>query len=482
VSVPPRDVLRSVGPLAAASIVVANMIGQGVFLKGRAMLCEVGSAPVEIVAWGLAGLLVLCGALAFAELGTMMPSSGGLYPFLRRAYGEPVAFAFGWMMLFIGTPASIGALGVGAGIFFNQLSGGALDHLARTFALGGVQVTTSGTQWFALVLIAVVTLVNCAPVRTNGALATGFAVMKVAVLAGVTFAGFALAHAHAAVPAAALACAGVAASVRGGAAGFAAALLAALYAYNGWTSVTFVAGEVIAPARSIPRALVGGVGAVLVLYVLANTAFVRVLGAQAIAMLPPSASVGVAVAETLFGSAWGRIAAALLLISTIATLHIVVLAFSRVTFALAADGALFAPLARLSPTAVPVRAVLATSGISALLVLVAGFDALSDYYVFNTWIFIAPAVAALVILRRREAHAARPFRVPGYPIVPVLFVAVALWILLQAIVANPRGALIGIAIVAASLPVYFWRKGRLREPHDGARDERAGEDDQEHAQ
>jgi APA family basic amino acid/polyamine antiporter len=301
--------------------------------------------------------------------------------------------------------------------------------------------------------------VNCAPARTNGNVATAFATLKIGTLAGLTFAGLALGHAHTStVPTLEHACAGVGGAVRGGAAGFAAALLAALYAYNGWTAVTSVAGEVMAPSRNIPRVMAGAVGLVTVLYVLANMSFVHVLGTRAIAMMPASASVGVSAAEALFGASWGRIAAAILFVSTAATLHVAILVFSRVTYALASDGVLFAPLARLSRQAVPARAVVVTSAISALLTLIAGFDALSDYFIFNAWIFYALAVAALFVLRRREPAADRPFRVFGYPVVPAVFVVVAVWILAQTIASNPRSALIGIAIVAASFPVYFWRK------------------------
>jgi basic amino acid/polyamine antiporter, APA family len=457
----PRTVLRALGLAAAGSIIVTHMIGQGVYLKGRVMVCEVGGAPAMIGAWAVAGLLVLCGALALAELAAMMPESGGIYAFLRRAYGERVAFAFGWMTLFIGAPASIGALGTGAAIFFNRLSGGALNGLTRTVDLFGAHLTVSGTQWFALALIGVVTLINCGPAVVNGGVATITAVLKVVVIVAIGAAGLALGHRDVALVAAA--CEGVGAATRGGAAGFAAALIAALYAYNGWHAVTSVAGEVRDPQRTIPRALVSAVGLVLVLYVLANAAFASVLGAAAIARLPASVAVGVVTVEALFGPAWGVISSLLLFLSAAEALHVAVLTDARITYALASDGALFAPLARLSRHAVPVRAVLATSGIAALLVLVAGFDALSDYYVFNTWVFFVAAVVALFVLRRREPGLPRPYRVVGYPLVPAVFVLVALWVLGQTVIANPRNSFVGLAIVAIAFPVHA-----LRRPAGGA--------------
>jgi len=162
----------------------------------------------------------------------------------------------------------------------------------------------------------------------------------------------------------------------------------------------------------------------------------------------------------LFGPAIGSISAAIFFISAAATLHIVIFSESRVTYALARDGILFAPLARVSRHAVPVRAVLATSGIAMTLLLFAGFDALSDYLIFNTFLFFLASVIALFVLRRKEPETARPYRVVGFPVVPAVFIVVAIWVLVQTLVTNPTGSLIGIAILLASIPVYLMRRSR----------------------
>ena len=455
-----RTLLPTLGVAAAGSLVVSNMIGQGVFLKGRAMLCEVGSSSGELLAWAVAGVLTLCGALALAELAAMIPESGGIYAFLRRAYGRWAAFSFGWMVLLVLAPAAIGALGAGAAIFFNRLSGGWLDTWTTHIDIAGIHLTLGGVQIGGFVFIAIVTLINTLPTAVNGGIATIFAAMKIAVLAGITIAGFILGAHHGAPSASAALCAGIAANVRGGAAGFAAAVLASLYAFNGWQSVIYVAGEVKRPQSTLPRALIGGVGIVLILYVFANAAFLRVLGESAILALPASASLGVTVAHALFGPAIGSISAAIFFISAAATLHIVIFSESRVTYALARDGVLFAPLARVSRHAVPVRAVLATSGIAMTLLLFAGFDALSDYLIFNTFLFFLASVIALFVLRRKEPETARPYRVVGFPVVPAVFIVVSIWVLVQTLVTNPTGSLIGIAILLASIPVYLMRRSR----------------------
>ena len=453
-----RTLLPSLGVFAASSLVVSNMIGQGVFLKGRAMMCEVGFGSGELLAWAVAGILTLCGTLALAELAAMIPESGGIYAFMRRAYGPWAAFAFGWMILFVLAPAAIGALGAGAAIFFNRLSGGLLDTLTTHLDFAGLHLSLGGVQIGGFLFIAIITLINCLPTAVNGGIAALFATMKVVVLAGITLGGFLL-GAHHAVPAAATLCGGVLASVRGGAPGFAAAVLAALYAFNGWQSVIYVAGEVKRPQLTLPRALIGGVGLVLILYVAANAAFVRVLGDHAILALPANASLGVAVAQSIFGPAVGSIAAAVFFFSAAATLHIVIFSESRIVYALASDGVLFAPLARVSRSAVPIRAVLATSGVAMTLLLFAGFDALSDYLIFNTFIFFIASAIGVFVLRRKEPDTPRPYRVNCYPIVPAVFVLASLWVLVQTLVTNRTASLIGIAILLASIPVYLLRRG-----------------------
>jgi APA family basic amino acid/polyamine antiporter len=460
-------VLRSLGFVAMCAIAICNMVGQGVFLKARVMTCNVGSPLTMIAAWIVAGLLALCGALTLAELGAAMPQTGGIYAFLRRAYGGATAFSFGWMMLLVATPASTAALAAGAAIFFNVAAGHVLDGLTLTAAPAGVRFTLSGLQSTAIALIAAVTAVNCAPAAVNGRIAEGFALLKIAMLVAVTGAAFALGHAAGsfAQSGAGGACIGVAPALRGGFAGFAAALVGALYAYSGWQSITLVAGEVQDPGRNFPLAMSTSVIVVIASYVAANAAFVHVLGAPSIASLTPATSVGVRVVEMLFGPVWRTIAAALLFASVAATLHVTMLTGARVVYALAQDGTGFRILGRLSARArVPVRALLANSALAIALVLIGSFDTLSDYLVFNTWVYYIAAGMALFVLRRREAQLARPYRAFGYPFVPAIFVAVGVWLLIQTLASNPRSSLIGLAIVAVSFPVYAVLRRRERSP------------------
>jgi len=459
-------VVRSLGFAAAASIAVANMIGQGVFLKARAMTCNVGSPGLMLGAWVVAGLLSLCGALTLGELGAALPQSGGPYAFLRRAFGGSAAFAYGWTGLFIGSPAPVAALAAGAAIFFNLAAGSVLDPYGFAVRLGGVPIAVAGVQFGAIALIAIMTAINCAPAIVNGGIATASAALKIGMLAAVTLAAFALGHgdvAHYATSGATGTCSGIAASVRSGLPGFAAALIGALYAYNGWHSLTLVAGEVRQVGRTLPIALIASVSIVIILYVAGNAAFVYVLSPVTIASLAPNASVGVTVVETLFGPIWRIIAAAFLFASVAATLHVTIFSNARITYAFAEDTRGLGVLRRLSPRGhVPVNAILINSAFAIVLLLAGSFDTLSNYFIFNSWVFFVATGIAMFVLRRTQPALPRPYRTFGYPIVPAVYVAVGGWLVVQTAISSPQASGIGLAILALSFPVYYLQRRRPR--------------------
>jgi len=452
---PGRALLPSLGLSAATAVVVANMVGQGVFLKGRVMACETGTPLLTLSAWIVAGALAFCGAIAIAELAAMAPEAGGVYGYVRRSLGGAMGFAVGWNTLVIAAPAAIGALATGSAIFFNRLSGNALNAVP-----GGIPL-------FAVAIVVLITLVNCAPVGTNGAIARVSAVFKLATLAAIAIAGLFLGHHPGARGLAAdvlntTPCADVLGSARLGIAGFAAAMISALYAYNGWISIASLAGEVRRPSITIPRALIGAVALVTVLYVLANAAFIQTLGFATIERLAPSASVGVVTAEALFGPAVAVASSAFLLVSTIATLHIVVLHFSRLTYAVARDGLFFSPLAHISRHGVPIVALICMSAVAIALVLMLGFERLSNAFVFSSWLVYTFAGIGLFVLRRREPDAKRPYRVTGYPFLPAAFVAVAFCLLVSTAITTPFDSGIALVVTALAFPIYATVQSRRK--------------------
>jgi len=452
--------IPALGLLAATSMIVCNIVGQGIFLKTRAMTCNVGTPEWVLGIWIAAGILALCGALTFAELGAMMPESGGPYAWLREGYGPLAAFSYGWMIFFVGAPSSIAALGAGSAIFFDALSGGALDNVEIRF---GAHLLLSGVQIFAVLMIAVMSAVNCLPVRTNGLVATGLTILKISLIGGLVVASFAIGHGdwgHFGASGLAGSCAGVAASAHGGAGGIAAAMIGALYAYNGWASLTYISAEIKDPGRTIPRAITSAVIIVIALYVLVNTAYFFMLSPQMIASIAPTSSVGVELVRSLLGRSSAGLAAAIVFASVTATLHVVILTYARITNAFARDGSFFPWLGRTSEwSRVPVRAVVVQGALAAALALFGSFDALSNYSVFNLWVFFALAATTIFVFRRTLPNRDRPYKAWGYPFIPAVFVAVAAWILITATLTAPVQSVIGVAIVAASVPVYVFLAG-----------------------
>jgi len=256
-------------------------------------------------------------------------------------------------------------------------------------------------------------------------------------------------------------CAGIAASARGGAAGFGAAMIGALYAYQGWSSLTYVAGEVKEPSRTLPLALVATMLVVIALYVAANAAYFYVLTPFQIASTSPASSVGLEVLGHVFGAPARGLGTALLFVSVLATLHVTILTNSRITFALADDDNLVPWLAQVSSRArVPSRAVILAAAMAAILVVLGTFDVLSDFEIFSVWIFYGLVGLSLFVLRRKEPDAPRPYRIAGYPWIPAAFLAATAWLLFEAVIDAPARSLLGLGIIALSLPVYRLLKAR----------------------
>ena len=318
---------------------VSNVVGQGVFLKARAMTCDVGSPGLVLAAWIVAGLLSLAGALTLAELGALHPESGGPYAFLRRAYGELGGFPYAWITLLIGAPASTAALAAGTAIFARAIAPQFVD--AFGFAIPGTALHVAGAASFAIAITGLLAAVNLAPALFNGGVSIAFGALKIAMLVAIPAVVFAFGKpvfAQLGEVAGNAACAGIAPSLRGGLAGFAAALIGALYSYLGWASLPMIAGEIALPGRNIPRALGTSMIGIVIAYVAANASYFLVLSPHAIANAPAGTSVGVAAIEHVFGPSAGRIGAALLFLSVLSTLHVTLMSWPRVIYAAACDG------------------------------------------------------------------------------------------------------------------------------------------------
>ncbi len=454
---------RGLGPIAAASVNIANMIGTGIFLKTRVMTCNVGTPGRVLAVWIVAGVLSFAGALTYAELTTLMPKAGGDYVFIREAYGRRWGFLFGWTQFLLARAASQAALSVGFAIFLNILSGGALDATYFTLHVGGHAIPFGHLQAVALAVLAVTTAINCATVSVVGGVASLLTFLKVGLVAAIGIGAIAWGSgdwSHFALSSAGGTCEGVSPAARGGLAGFGAAMLGALWAYDGWNNVAPLSGEVRDPQRNLPRAFFGGMIVVASLYVFVNAAYYYVLTPAEIASVSVSSSTATVVASRFLGPAAVGVIAAALIISSFGALHTSVLSSARFPYAMAADGLFFKGLARVSPrTHAPVRALVAQGLWAAVLTLSGSFDMLTDYAIFALWIFYGLTVASVFVFRRRLPDAPRAYRTWGYPVVPAIFLIVTTWLVVNTLVTAPVQSMIGLALIALGLPVYrYWSR------------------------
>ncbi len=467
--------IRGLGLLAAISIILGNVIGTGVFLKARVMTCNVGSPTWVIVAWIAAGILSLAGALTYAELSAMKPEAGGEYVFLRDAYGRIWSFLYGWMLIFVGKTGAQASVAVVFAIGLNDFLGGSLRQTLIKQDVFGYSFELTSLQIIAVMMIVIFTTINCASVYFSGRIATALMFVKIILIAFVGIGAFVWVaggtFSHFSMMEAGGACEGVSESIRYGSpsysfiAGFGAAMLGALWGYDGWNNLTLVAGEIQKPEKNIPLALIGGTILIILLYVFVNIAYFYILDPTAIASVSKDSSVAKEVVSRFFGGDIKSVAVGFavalftvgLMLSSIGTLHTSILTGARVPYAMAQDGLMFESMGRLSSgTRVPVIALIVQGFWACLLALSGSFDTLTDYVIFGSWIFYALATSTVFVFRRKYPDAIRPYRAFGYPVVPILFLLVAGWLLITTMISSPTQSFIGIFLIALGLPVYYY--------------------------
>ena len=463
----PNHLVRGLGLTAAIAVNIANIIGTGVFLKARVMTCNVGTPGKTLAVWVFAGLLSLAGGLTYAELLAMRPKDAGEYGLIRDAYSRVWGFLYGWTQFLIARSASAAALAVGFAIFLNDFLGGSLKYSYFSITLpGGHQIDFGPLQVIALSAILVTTLINCAAVSFSGKFATVLTTVKVLVLVGVGVGAFSYSGGdwgHLSQTNIGGTCEGVAVT-GGGFAGLAAAMLGALWAYDGWNNVAFMAGEVKRPERNLPLALIVSMLVVMGLYVFVNLSYYHVLSPTQIASVPASSSTAAEVISRLLGATAVTLMAAAMMTSSFSALHASILATARVPYAMAKDRLFFSGLAKLSKTHVPVRSLIVLAIWSSVLALSGSYDVLTDYAIFALTMFYALTAGAVFVFRRRLPNEDRPYKTLGYPVVPVLFIAVTTWLILTTIWNTPKQSGIGLGLIVLGLPVYwYWqRSNRLK--------------------
>jgi basic amino acid/polyamine antiporter, APA family len=452
------DLVRGLGPWASGAIVVGTMIGTGIFLKPAEMAREGRFVSVVFAAWIIGGILSLFGALSYAELGAAIPEAGGEYAYLRRGFGPAWGFLFGWMHSIVGRPSSASSIAAGLVRFLGFLVPAVAAPLFTVhIAIPGLTawikpydfVFTWG-QPLAVFWLALMTGVNYLGVRLGGAVQiflTTIKVISVFVVIGVAFfAPPSGAHASDAIWPADLN-AGVFSA-------FLAALAAALWAYDGWEDLNLVGSEVQHPQKNFPRALVGGVSLVALIYLLFSAACLRILPFQSVAASQHIAS---DVVEHVVGRSTAGWITLAMVISAIGSMNSSILSGARVPYAMARDGIFFKIADGIHPKyRTPARALIFQGVLASLMALTGTFEELTNLFIFAGWIFYGLAVVALFRLRRTEPDLPRPYRCWGYPWVPGIFVAGALALTVNIWIDRPGRSSIGLLLILAGLPLYRW--------------------------
>jgi APA family basic amino acid/polyamine antiporter len=421
-------------------VVIGAIIGSGIFINPRLVAQSLDSTWLVLAAWSVGGLVALCGAFAYAELGARFPRAGGQYVYLKDAWHPLAGFLYVWALLLM---IETGAMAAVAIIFAEYL----LRFLGRDTAL---------TLPLAVAALVIVSAINYVGAKPGSRVLNVFVVLKVAALAALIGIGLLM-------PTEAT---GWLSDTRGGGMGtgtvvaFGAALIPILFAYGGWQNANYIAEEIENPERNLPRSLIAGVIVVALVYVLVNVAYLRLLGLEGLAA---TATPAADAAARALGTAGDKFISAAIAISTFGFLDVAILAPTRVYYAAAADGYLPSSLARLHPRfGTPTLAILVQAVWAIVLVLTGTYGDLLNSVVFADWIFFGATVAALFVWRRRAAAGTAPatYQSPGYPLLPGFFVLVAAAVVASVIIEAPLRAGAGALLIATGIPVFYFFASR----------------------
>jgi basic amino acid/polyamine antiporter, APA family len=465
---------RRLGPWSAAAVVIGSTIGSGIFRTPAQVAEQIPSLWLFVTVWIVGAIIALCGALTYAELSAMLPRTGGIYVYLRRAFGPLPAFLFGWAELWMLRPAAYGAIAITCAEYGWRLVGRDGDA-AMLGPLSGAQTT-------AAVLIVIVGIVNMRGIQLGAFIQNASTLLKcIAVVAlvgmGAAWAlggnephsfgladgphSFGLAdgpHSFGLADGPVTVAAIVAPPSTIGAFGL--AMVAVLWAYDGWSDVGFVSGEVKDPQRNLPRAFFRGTLAVAVLYLSVLAAYLAVISLPA---MPGSKLIASDVAVRVVGAGGASFVAAAVVVSTFGTLNGSMMTGPRIFYAMAEDGLFFRALARIHPLwRTPSRAIGLSIGLGVAFVSMRGFAELTDQFVVGIWPFYALGVLAVFVLRAREPDYARPYRTWGYPFVPAAFLVATVFLLGTYAVTKPIEFGFCIAVIAAGVPVWLLWSRRAR--------------------
>jgi len=430
---------REIGILGSTAIVVGTIIGSGIFLVPHNVALQVGSVFSLYLVWIVGGALALAGALSLAELGAAMPEAGGIYVYLRESYGKLFAFLYGWGSLLVIDAGSAATLAVAFGIY----------------ASGFVPLSTLQQKLLGAFVIALLTLINILGVRKGTAVQTIFTIAKLAGLAIIIGCAIFLPPLAPAVASHPLPTSHTTLST------FGVALVGVLWAYQGWHQLSYTAGEIRDPSRVLPLGFLLGTVIIIAVYLGANAAYLHVLP---LPVMAEHQRVAATAMEFLIGPRGSRFVSGLILCSIFGALNGTVLTAPRVYYAMAKDGVFFRSVARVHPKFQTPAIALIVLGAWAVVLAVSGsFEQLYTYVIFAMWIFSGAAIAGVIILRRRLPNLNRPYRVVGYPVLPIAFIIASFAIVVNTLATKPGESALGLAIILAGIPLYYiWSRWDLR--------------------
>lgn len=484
---------RGLGLLDATALVIGSMIGSGIFIVSAESARVLGSPGWLLVAWALAGLLTVTGAISSGEVAAMMPHAGGQYVILRETYGKPIGFLFGWAMFLVIQTGTIAAVAVAfakfLGVFFPSVSDTA--YLIQPIVLGPYALSVSTQQLVAIGVITALTFFNTRGLRTGALIQNTFTITKTVALIGLIVIGFIGTNKAGAAftsswwnPSAngwSLESADKGIASLGLAGGLAFVMLLGrsmigpLFSQTAWNSVTFTGAETRNPERVLPRALMLGTTSVVMLYLLANVGYIFTLPLDQIQNADQD-RVGTATMGAVLGSLGVKLMAAAILISTFGCVNGLVLAGARVYYAMAADGLFFRKIATTNKQHVPAAALIAQCVWACVLTLPRTVQREGSTLKFGNLYgdllaYIIPAdltfyillVGAVMVLRRTRPELPRPYKTPAYPIPPLIYVTLAVLLIIDLLIVAPTTSGLGFAIVLTGIPVYWlWTRGRAK--------------------
>ena len=436
---------RGLGLLEATTLVVGGTIGASIFLVPSAVAAEVNAPGLALLTWVLTGFLALTGALSFAELASAIPETGGTYQFLKRAFpGTPIAFLFGWMMFF--------AYAAGATAVVTSMAAQYAGHFLARF----VEFDGMAPRAFAVGIIGLLAFTNCLGVRQGAQTQNVLTFLKLGGILAIVGICFFVGEGKSSPFQPMLPPETSGAEIVGS---VGTAMILSIFSYSGWYFITHVAGEVRDPARTLPRSIFIGIGIVLVLYLAVNAGFLYALPFDRVKSSPRIAADAL---DAAVGPLGADVIAVVVILSALGSSNAQLLNYPRIVFSLSRDGYFFERLGRIHPTRqTPTVAIIAFASVAAFFALIGTYQQILSFVGFVIQLFMALTVVGLIVLRRREPELPRPFKVPGYPIVPLLYLAILTWYLGNLLVNRLGPSLVGIGIVLTGLPFYwYWRRKR----------------------